>query len=406
MAKAADAPPRPRNYPYRDGSIIKLDYYSEDREEYEPDANNTAEHARKSIPLSLKVVRTLATTFSCVLLVKPTSSSRNGAHAARLLKSKRPPPKSQMILKLCDRRFSKGLRDDYEAAEWAPDIEAAYVAFQNLPDDQRPEIRVADDFEGDSWHDGDDSGNKSTGCDSDESGDEQDGGYKLTRRVSNEHWPAGHREAYLQKWCDKLYAQELEVYRNLADVQGEKIPILYGTVSVRDKTRRSQRIEQVQGLLMEYKNPSFPLRDIPERIPNRDLWHDIGKASVKLVQEIGDMGVLNRDIRLDNILVVPVQDRASPNSSWELIPSFRQLELEGETESFKVFMIDFGIARIQGEDETDEEFRKARRSQDEEGAIGYVLEQYLMRNAGGEKPFKFNHSRRLERPWDDDEADI
>ncbi|KJA27002.1 hypothetical protein HYPSUDRAFT_132004 [Hypholoma sublateritium FD-334 SS-4] len=320
MAKAADASPRPRNYPYRDGSIIKLDYCPEDPEESEPDTNNAVEHTKKPIPLSLKVVRTLATTFSC----------------------------SQMILKLCDRRFSRGLRDDYEATEWTPDIEAAYVAFQNLPDDQRPEIR-------------------------------------LTRRVSNEHWPAGHREAYLQKWCDKLYAQELEVYRNLADVQGEKIPILYGTVSVRDKTRRSQKIEQVQGLLMEYKNPSFPLRDIPERIPNRDLWHDIGKASVKLVQEIGDMGVLNRDIRLDNILV---------------------LELEGEMESFKVFMIDFGIARTQGENETDEEFRKARRSQDEEGAIGYVLEQYLMRNAGGDKPFKFNHSRRLERPWDDDEADI
>ena len=170
MAKAADAPSRPRNYPYRDGSIIKLDYYPEDQDESGPEANSAVEHTRGPIPLSLKVVRTLATTFSCVLLVKPTSFSRDGGHATRLLKNKRPPPKRQMILKLCDRRFSRGLRDDYEAAEWTPDIEAAYVSFQNLPDDQRPEVRVSDDFEGDSWHDGDGSVNKSTGFGSDESG--------------------------------------------------------------------------------------------------------------------------------------------------------------------------------------------------------------------------------------------
>ncbi|KAF8197554.1 hypothetical protein BJ912DRAFT_1140521 [Pholiota molesta] len=161
---------------------------------------------------------------------------------------------------------------------------------------------------------------------------------------------------------------------------------------------------------MEYKSPSYPLRDIPERIPNQELWHDIGKAAVKLVQDVGDLGVLNRDIRLENILVVPVHGRfvGSPNNSWELLPGPHELELElqGDARQFKVFMIDFGIARIQGEDETNDEFRRARKSQDEEGAIGYVLERYLTKHAGGSKPFKFRHSRRLDRPWDDEEADI
>ncbi|KAF9477545.1 hypothetical protein BDN70DRAFT_881030 [Pholiota conissans] len=77
-----------------------------------------------------------------------------------------------------------------------------------------------------------------------------------------------------------------------------------------------------------------------------------------------------------------------------------------DAQQFSVVMIDFGIARVQGEDETDEEFRRARRAQDEEGAIGYVLERWLMKHAKGSNPFRFKHSRRLDRPWDDEDADI
>lgn len=404
MAKLVDEALQVRHYPYQDGSVIQVDYYPEEAGD-QSEADNAARRAKKPISMSVKVVKTLSTTFSCVLLVDLLSYNRDTSRAWRIPKKKRLSGTSHMILKLCDRRFAKGLRDDYEASEWTPDIETDFLAFQALPRDQKPEINVSDDVEGDSWYDGHDSEGASTS----KSG-ESDGDYKSAKEAFNQKWTPGHREAYLQKWCDKLYAQELEVYRTLADVQGEKVPVLYGTVRVRDKARRSRGIAPVQGLLMEYKSPSFPLRDIPERMPNQDLWHDIGKAAVKLVQDVGDLGVLNRDIRLENILVAPVYGRfvGSPNNSWELLPSPHELELElqDDARQFKVFMIDFGIARIQGEDETNDEFRRARKSQDEEGAIGYVLERYLMKHARGCKPFKFRHSRRLDRPWDDEDADI
>ncbi|KAF8969704.1 hypothetical protein BDZ97DRAFT_1794744 [Flammula alnicola] len=417
MAKSTEDTNQLRYYTYRTGSILQVDFYPEATPSGARNVDSGPQQPRKPTTVSLKVIRTLSRTFSSVLLVSLSSYAR-GTSSSRRKPKKRPlPSSSHMILKLCDRRFATGLREEYKALEWTPDIESDFLAFQALPEDRKPEVNIAIGFEGDSWYDEDDSGEEKEklrhGM---RDGSEEERGEK--KKISNDKWSPGHREAYLEKRCDKLYEQEVEVYRALAGVQGDVVPLLYGTVHVRGRDRKGRTIVQAKGLLMEYKHSSFSLRDIPERIRNQDLWHNVGKAAVKLVQEVGDLGVLNRDVRLDNILVVPLETSSSdkvpsPDSSWELLPNPQELEPRNETKQFKLIMIDFGMARVQGEDETDEEFRKARRSQDEEGAVGYVLEQYLMKrraelshSKATEKPFKFKHSRRLDRPWDNDDVDI
>lgn len=128
----------------------------------------------------------------------------------------------------------------------------------------------------------------------------------------------GEREAFTGKMCQLYYRSEVRAYRRLHDIQGVQIPKFYGTVIPKD----------VDGTLIEYI-PSFCLREIKERLP-KETWDAIGNEAVALVNLISDRGVLNSDVRLENILVTT-------------------------TDPPRVMMIDFGLTRLRREDESDEE---------------------------------------------------
>lgn len=49
-------------------------------------------------------------------------------------------------------------------------------------------------------------------------------------------------------------------------------------------------------------------------------------------------------------------------------------ELDG---NFKVFMIDFALCRFRREYKTDNDWRECKAHEDEEGAVGFVMQKYL-----------------------------
>lgn len=480
----------PDHYVYPDGALIDLDYYPE-----APSASTTpgGSHSTMPTPLTVRVVRTLATTFSCVLLVEPVSPPPPAPpHAARGSPKPRRPPAiavtpppplpPSLILKLLDRRFATHLRADYNAAPWTPATEHLLSEFDALPEKRRPWVRLpgvgSEDGQADSWtysadtyaggdSDTESSGNTSGGSSTE---DAHSGGKQKQIRIPNTQWSVGHREAYLQLWAARLYAQEVAVYRALEKVQGEQVPLLYGTVRVREgtdnvkprtfdsgghKRRRSKSTAHtkstpnahgrtpasIEGLLLQYLSPAFSLRALPQHIPylsptagatpsprrkrtsgprvdttNASAWAGLARAAVRLVQEIGDMGVVNADARLDNILVVPASPSARPTTPsalddaepWEVVRSPSPSPPAPTT--YKLYMLDFGLARVRRADESAEAFRRARRERDEEGAVGWVLQALLLkavRGHGGlresDMPWRFVHSRRLERESDEEE---
>lgn len=93
---------------------------------------------------------------------------------------------------------------------------------------------------------------------------------------------------------------------------------------------------------------------------------------------VGDHGVLNRDVRPDNFIV----QRDRSGCYW-------------------VFMIDFGLARLRGWNETDRDWAKAKLNKDEEGAVGLVMKKRLARE-GFELRFE-NSNRYMEWAGGDDE---
>ncbi|CAA7271854.1 unnamed protein product [Cyclocybe aegerita] len=388
------------HYPYHPGVVIHADLYVENATSVESDTDDPTHEAedlpeRSPIPISLAVVQTLSTTLSCVLLVDVSDGYRLPTLSP--VTSTPLPLTSKAVLKLYDRRFSAGLREDYDAAIWTPQIERKHRKFMAIPEDVRFACSAND--EDDSWR----------YCSSDEGSNSKSKRKKSTnmarkKQVSSERWSSGHREAYMEQVVQKLYRTEVAIYRELRKLQGQDVPFIYGTVYLREVGRRSLGKLEVRGVLMQYIDPSFSLRDIPERIPDQTQWQEVGEAAVKVVQIVGDYGILNDDVRLDNILVVPT----SREEDGEQDDADSEDQPECSTQRFKTVMIDFGIARTQRKDETDDEFRRERRRCDEEGAVGYVLEKHLMKaKQSSDCPhFKYRPSHRLDRPWDNDEEDI
>lgn len=410
------------DYPYLPGTLLKVDFCPEPL----PgggDLGPQAGAAAKVSTLTLAVIKTLSRTLSCVLLVSLSGQDIKAITSTSSSKINLEESKQELkaVLKLYDRRFSNGIREDYDATPWTPDIEEEWMTFEALDEDEKPEVCV-DEEENNSWSYGSDANSSKT-----TNWTENTNGRK---RILPSAWTPGHREAYMQKICDKIFDAEVSVYRHLQTLQGKMIPLVFGTVTLPTgvgDSKGKNKAKVVSGMLMEYIQPSFSLRGIPENVSDKSLWQDLGEMAVALVQDVGDYGVLDEDVRLDNILMVPVKDGYySQKLGVEGEDEFgdnneRPGGLDGDKDSsmksaggrdlkfYRAVRIDFGLARVRRDDETDEDWRKARRFRDEEGAVGFVLEMHLRKAAnanGDDRPFKFRHSHRLQSIEDLDEADI
>jgi hypothetical protein len=322
-----------------------------------------SESTGKPQPIESTVIQSFEPfTLSVVLVVSITSPLDTLPHVA--------------VLKLYDRRFSHQLRDDRGAKPWDPSTEQAMHEFNSQP---HPKL-VAHGRNNSYWtHDY----------------DEED-----PNDLRNpDLWVPGHREAYLQVCCEGIRKSEVAVYRHLQDLQGKLVPQLYGTVSC------TVLGTEVDGILLQYIGPpAFKLREVTQRVgPER--WNEIGKAAVQLVLDISDSGVLNYDVRSDNIMVV---DTPAPDGDDTPHGNTDPLLGDGKTTAPHLFMIDFGNTRLRRKCEDDVQWNKARKSEQEEEAIGYACKRLMGDN------FTFVPTWRLfledddpeemyEEMWDSDE---
>ena len=258
---------------------------------------------------------------------------------------------SPAFLKLFDRRFSDQLRSDNKIKDWTAQLEQTYIqaARDGAVGEFLHKLHNIPDFQYDTEDD----------------------------------WDDAENEAYLDDELFKLFRTEIATYHVLREQEGKTVPELLAVVNlnldpgpnpttdskVGPQIPNSVQFHQfqVKGILLQYIE-GFSLRDVPKHYP-RSTWQEITDQAVSITRLMGDYNILNNDIRLDNYIVV-----ASPGGH--------------EGRPYRVYMIDFGLCRIRGEDETDFEWGRAKYNMDEEGAVGLIMKMVLKRDYGFELKYK------------------
>jgi len=230
------------------------------------------------------------------------------------------------ILKLFDRRSMAPMRKEFGYPEWNLSSEAKYWEF----------VQSGGASKFTSWlYDGN------------------------SEEYDSDKWDTAQRETYLNDECYELFKNEVTAYDAMKDIQGRYIPQLLAEVTINShpvSVSDSQYFFEVPGVLLKYID-GFPLSSIEENV-SRVSWQQICEKAVQVVNIVCDHNILNKDVRPDNMIV-----RAD----------------EGSNHDYEVFMIDFAFSRLRESNESDDEWRKAKWSQDEEGTIGYVMQNRLKR---------------------------
>ncbi|KAG8684951.1 hypothetical protein FRC09_015051, partial [Ceratobasidium sp. 395] len=215
---------------------------------------------------------------------------------------------SELVLKVYDRRFALSLRKRYYLQPPTGESEARYREYV-------------------------DSGRAPEG--SEAIGDEIDA--VCTGGIEN--CPPNLLEHLVATRIDPYFGSECAVYKRLGSLQGRDIPIFHGSTRFLDDSSAPGLSLSIPGVLLE-AIPGSSLEDID--VSAVDLSTVINNA-LRIVDIWGDLGVLNKDVRLGNFIVKP------DNS---------------------VIMIDFAQTRLRRADEDDLAWKRAKWSEDEEGCVG------------------------------------
>lgn len=230
----------------------------------------------------------------------------------------------EMVLKLFDRRFATGLRQADKISPWTSDIEQKYHQF--ILDGEAAKL-VAE-----------------LTADSDSAG------------PNGAMWNSSQEETYLHDFMQCLYETETHAYNTLADKQGNDIPRLLSGVTISTSTPAQNDLlseyTDIPGILLQYIE-GFPLTDIATCAP-RESWQSICEDAIRIVNLVGDRGVLNEDVKTRSFVV-----QSRPDNR------------------FHVFMIDFALCDFREEYPHETEWDKHKARQDEEGAVGFVMEKNL-----------------------------
>jgi hypothetical protein len=260
------------------------------------------------------------------------------------------------ILKVYDWRYAAQLRGDQKIDPWTAEHESAY--FDSVRTGRAQEfvdrLRNEDDFE-----------------------------------EPEEGWNIAENEAYLHDFCFDMFKTETAVYNKLQQYQGTRIPRLFASVALSAKTpsckyRVDSELFQIHGVLLEFI-PGFTLAQLNNDKAPPSSWQGIIDQAIQTVHILSDHGILNEDVRTSNILVTQ--------------------DAQGK-DGYRVVMIDFALCRFLGKDESDSEWGRAKWRQDEEGAVGMVM-QLRLKKLGFD--LKFEHSLRFlewaEKESEEKEAD-
>ena len=232
---------------------------------------------------------------------------------------------SEAILKLYDRRCLANTREEFgDTIEYTSQKQQAYEAYLKLSTLQSE---------------------KSKGIDFDD-----------REALADVELSDGEFEGYIAHWTEKFYDTELQTYRHLQSLQGTRIPQLYTTITYPGARGIP---DPIPGLLLEYV-PSLSLRQFIRHNPPypTSTIQTVCDDALKTINAVNDLEVLNEDVRLDNLLV-----RKS---------AFEEESSKGLSHCV---LIDLSHCRPRKSEENDDEWRQAKQSQDEEGAIGYVVQR-------------------------------
>lgn len=227
------------------------------------------------------------------------------------------------VLKLFDRRFASQLREEAEAEPWTMESEAQYHRF--IQNGGAAEFITS--LEEDSMSE-------------DEEGD----------MVKN--------EAYLHHEMHRLYKTEREVYSTLKDLQGKRIPRLLHALTFPAfstsyaASKLINKYTAIPGIILQHID-GFTLSELSVYAPKSN-WQSICDQAIRTISQIALKGVLNADVKTRNIIVSKDQ--------------------QGR---FRLFVIDFGTCHFRRECESDREWWAWKAGEDEEGAVGYVMQRML-----------------------------
>ncbi|KAJ4128920.1 hypothetical protein NW768_007444 [Fusarium equiseti] len=235
------------------------------------------------------------------------------------------------FLKMFDRRGAQQLRQDNGIDAWTEDIEQAFVTGLGSGEVEEflEKLRTIPDYQDD----------------------------------TEENWNDAENDAFLAAEMRKSFDAEVTTYARLKEYQGKFIPRLINTVTLEQTlshptlSAQQQELYRTKGVLLQYLR-GFSLRRLADNAP-KESWQDIIDQAIRIVHILDDHEILNSDVRPDNFMVVPKNDK------------------------YEVFMVDFGMCRCRGEDESDEEWGRVKWIQDEEGAVGFVM-RMILRRAGFE----------------------
>jgi hypothetical protein len=244
--------------------------------------------------------------------------------------------KGRYVLKLYDRRFAAQLRQNckfgpygkHSLYPWTLEIEKEYQKFACSSEITAHLEALAEHEEDDEW-----------------------------LEDAQQHWTQSQLEAYIQYCCLKFYSTETSVYDRLQDLQGSKIPKLFARVSMK-LSPTSHSIDNhldCPGILLEYID-GFPLTDLQQFAP-KSTWQQICENAISIVNEIGRRNVMNEDVKTRSFII----------------------RKDLRTGEFTPLMTDFGHCVVRKPDQDDHDWRESKAHQDEEGAIGLVMERNLNR---------------------------
>lgn len=238
------------------------------------------------------------------------------------------------VLKLYDRRFGPLMRKNANIHPWNQEREQMYRHYV--------QSGLADEFI--SYLNNDD-----------EDDDEGD-------------WTDAQDETFLYDKCCDLYDAETLAYHALGDLQGIGIPELLATVSLQPYLAADPKLQKffdIRGLLVEDCD-GFTLDKLADNAPP-GCWQSICDDAVSIVNSVSDHGILNKDVKPENFVVRKTTSNAGTQ--------------------YKPVMIDFAHSRLRKSDEANADWIEEKRSQDEEGAVGFVM-QHKLRKRGDYYKYK------------------
>ncbi|KAF2432674.1 hypothetical protein EJ08DRAFT_677542 [Tothia fuscella] len=157
------------------------------------------------------------------------------------------------------------------------------------------------------------------------------------------------------QYLEYYYKAETSAYDKLSHMQGREIPQLLtrGIMTSPPTSDSTSEYLNCPAILLEYLKGS-PLTDLAKFAP-REVWQDICDEAIRIINGICDHYIRNKDVNTRSFII-----RGNPSAT-----------------EFSVRMIDFGHCVLKGADEGEQDWRKRKAREDEEGAIGVVMQRKL-----------------------------